>query len=74
MGSGSAGSIVAKRLSEDKNITVLLIEAGYRGNSIMDIPAMGLLLQNSVYDWKYRTIPQETSCLGLENHVNSFKF
>ncbi|RZC37442.1 DAO, Lycopene cycl, and/or NAD binding 8 domain containing protein, partial [Asbolus verrucosus] len=71
VGAGSAGSIIARRLIEDKKIKVLLIEAGSRGNSLLDIPAMGPLLQNSIYDWQYRTVPQKEACLGLEKKVSN---
>lgn len=38
IGSGSGGSVVANRLSEQNNWTVLLIEAGEQENQITDVP------------------------------------
>jgi ribulose 1,5-bisphosphate synthetase/thiazole synthase len=40
VGAGSAGCVVAARLAEDLNTTVLLLEAGGPQNSISDIPGM----------------------------------
>ncbi|CAG9817579.1 unnamed protein product [Phaedon cochleariae] len=68
VGCGSAGAIVAKRLAEDRNITVLVLEAGQHGNSFLDIPFLGLLLQNSPFDWHYTTVSQAKSCLALNNN------
>lgn len=70
MGCGSAGAIVGRRLAEDKNMKVLILEAGNYGNKLLNIPALGLLLQNSIFDWQYTTTPQSTSCLALKDNVN----
>lgn len=72
MGGGSAGAILASRLSEDPNLSVLLIEAGVSKPSLLDIPALGPLSQLSDLDWQYTTIPQKHSCFGLKNNVNKF--
>jgi len=61
VGGGSAGCVVASRLSEDPNVTVLLLEAGSDNQSykvrwpLITCP----YLQNSEYDWAFRTTPQE---------------
>lgn len=62
VGGGTAGSVVAARLSEDPSVTVCLLEAG---PSDVDDPAvlqlnqwMGLL--ESGYDWDYLVEPQES--------------
>ncbi|XP_060557897.1 glucose dehydrogenase [FAD, quinone]-like [Ruditapes philippinarum] len=67
VGGGSAGSVLASRLSEDRNIRILLIEAGgfYDENPDFHIPINSLKLQNTKHDWEYYTVPQKVSCLAL---------
>lgn len=74
MGCGSAGAVIARRLAEDKNIKVLILEAGKQGNTLLDIPSMGLLLQQTPYDWQYVTAPQTSSCFALDNNVSRVEY
>ncbi|XP_049869050.1 ecdysone oxidase-like [Pectinophora gossypiella] len=55
VGAGSAGSVVANRLSEVKSWNVLLIEAGDDPPAESIIPALSGQLYGSQYDWNYRT-------------------
>jgi choline dehydrogenase len=59
VGAGSAGCVLAARLSEDPSIRVLLLEAGGedRKREIHVPAAFGKLFQTEV-DWNYRTEPQ----------------
>ncbi|XP_055845323.1 glucose dehydrogenase [FAD, quinone] [Episyrphus balteatus] len=59
IGGGSAGAVVANRLSEIKNWTVLLIEAGGDETEISDVPALAGYLQLSDLDWRYQTTPSD---------------
>lgn len=67
IGGGSAGAVVASRLSEISNWTVLLIEAGGDENEISDIPSLSGYLQMSQMDWMYQTSPPGDSpyCLAM---------
>ncbi|XP_075155520.1 glucose dehydrogenase [FAD, quinone] [Haematobia irritans] len=68
VGAGSAGAVVANRLSEVKKWKVLLIEAGPDENEISDVPSLAAYLQLSKLDWQYKTAPSNKSCLGMKNN------
>lgn len=65
VGSGSAGAVLANRLSEEAEVSVLLLEAGGNENFISDIPIAYQLLQKTKLDWSYHTVPQKEACFGL---------
>ncbi|KAL2716003.1 hypothetical protein V1478_013679 [Vespula squamosa] len=67
VGGGSAGAVIASRLSEVSNWSILLIEAGDNENEISDIPIFAGYSQLSELDWKYQTMPSMTSayCLAM---------
>ena len=68
VGAGSAGCVLASRLSENSNVTVLLIEAGGM-DSMPDIhiPASHAHLLGSTVDWAYRTVPLAYSSIALRD-------
>ena len=35
---------------------------------ISDVPSFAEMLQRSSLDWKYKTVPQNDSCLAFENN------
>ena len=60
VGAGSAGCVLANRLSANGRHRVLLLEAGGRGlNPWIHIPiGYAKLFQNSRYNWKFETEPE----------------
>ena len=59
IGGGSAGSVIASRLSEDERITVLLLEAGAASHPLSWLPvSFGLLIDHPSVNWRYRSEPE----------------
>ena len=62
IGAGSAGNVLAARLTEDPNVRVLLLEAGlpdYRLDFRTQMPAaLAMPLQGTTYNWGYKTDPE----------------
>ncbi|BEU25588.1 GMC family oxidoreductase N-terminal domain-containing protein [Paraburkholderia caribensis] len=60
VGGGSAGCVVASRLSEDPSVTVCLIEAGPRDTSpLIHMPGgISAILPTRHVNWAFKTVPQ----------------
>ncbi|KAJ6636432.1 Glucose dehydrogenase [FAD, quinone] [Pseudolycoriella hygida] len=66
VGAGTAGCVLANRLTENPDWKVLLIEAGQSENLLMDIPLAVQYLQRSRdVNWGYRPQSSNTSCLAM---------
>ena len=60
VGAGSAGCVVANRLSAERTTRVLLLEAGPRHDSvILKMPAaLGLPLESKRFNWGFKSEPE----------------
>ncbi|XP_060517251.1 glucose dehydrogenase [FAD, quinone]-like [Cylas formicarius] len=65
VGAGSAGAVLANRLSEVPNNHVLLLEAGGEQTEFTDILGLSPNLYFSDMNWGYNTTRQENACLGM---------
>ncbi|MEO7115042.1 MAG: choline dehydrogenase [Caldimonas sp.] len=60
VGAGSAGCVLAARLTEDPRVTVCLLEAGPADRSVLlHCPAgLAVLAKNGAFNWCFQTVPQ----------------
>ncbi|KAJ7049723.1 aryl-alcohol-oxidase from pleurotus Eryingii [Mycena amicta] len=68
VGGGTAGNVVANRLSENGTFSVLVLEAGGSNTGILDLSAPLLCILATPFtaqDWNYTTVPQA----ALNNRV-----
>ncbi|CAO1440717.1 unnamed protein product [Diamesa serratosioi] len=68
VGAGSAGSVVANRLTENSTWKVLLAEAGAEENFIQDIPLLVQYLQETSANWNDTSDPSNNYCLSMINN------
>ena len=66
VGGGTAGAVVAARLAEDVDKSILLVESGGdpTGDVNIDTPLMADSVRGSDFDWQYTTVSQKHACRG----------
>ena len=71
IGGGTAGSVVANRLSEDPEVTVLVLEAGDADtHPTIPLPSEHRALKGTSVDWTYTTAPNQNACLACERQMS----
>lgn len=66
VGAGSAGSVIANRLTEISQWSVLLIEAGRDEVVGLDVPLLAAYVVGTDYNWGYKTERMNGACLGMK--------
>lgn len=87
VGGGSAGSVLASRLSQDGSRTVCLIEAGGAGTgSLIRMPfGTAVMMSRKINNWAFNTVPQaglngrvgyqpRGKCLGGSSAINAMVY
>ena len=73
VGSGSAGGVLAARLSEDPNVQVAVMEIGESDDSPIGerahVPSSYNANLRSQVAWQHSSVPQQHACLGSEEQV-----
>ncbi|KAF7345195.1 Alcohol oxidase [Mycena sanguinolenta] len=75
VGGGTAGLTVASRLTEDKDVTVAVLEAGFNAEGLPEVFVPGLIgtgISFTTLDWSYATVPP-TNLNGRTLTVNAGK-
>ena len=73
VGAGSAGCVVANRLTEHPNTTVLLLEAGpVDADPNIHIPFRYFDTRHASINWQFKTVPQQGSCFFLSGQQSTW--
>ncbi|KAL3224011.1 hypothetical protein MRX96_027076 [Rhipicephalus microplus] len=72
VGGGSAGCVIANRLSANPNVTVLLLEAGGLETASRQIPAAAPFNLKGHDDRDYHSVPQSNAALSFREQAGTF--
>lgn len=72
VGAGTAGCVLANKLSENPNNNVLVIEAGSAFSPLAMVPLLASQQQKTSVDWQLQTTSQQYSSVGFVNQVIFF--
>jgi len=64
VGTGTAGGVLANRLTEVANFSILALEAGDETPELSNVLGVNIYLHHSPYNWGYHTTKQKNMCLG----------
>lgn len=65
VGGGTAGSVLANRLSEVPCVSVLVLEAGPKPPFLTEVPAFSIPFWFTNVDWQFKTVPQKYTGEGM---------
>ncbi|XP_037935897.1 glucose dehydrogenase [FAD, quinone] [Teleopsis dalmanni] len=68
IGAGSAGSVMASRLSENPDWKVLVLEAGNNPPQESEPPSLMFSIAHTNFSWNYFTEPSDKACLAFKNN------
>lgn len=71
IGGGTAGCVLANKLSANEDVSVLLIEAGTTFGPLAMIPLLASQQQMTHVDWQMKTTAQKYSSKGFRNQVTN---
>ncbi|KNZ75849.1 Choline dehydrogenase, mitochondrial [Termitomyces sp. J132] len=62
IGGGTAGNVIANRLTEDSTVNVLVLESGPSNLHVLNsiVPFFAFSLEHTIYDWNFTTTPQSS--------------
>ncbi|XP_034254592.1 glucose dehydrogenase [FAD, quinone]-like [Thrips palmi] len=69
VGGGTAGCVLANRLSENPSWSVLLLEAGGDEAIFTDIPLLASYVANTNYNWGYHAQPSPDYCRAMKGQA-----
>jgi len=73
IGAGNAGCVLANKLSENNNWSVLLVEAGGDPFPVTQIPGLWHRSLGSTADWQYNLEPDSTTGFGISGNMKLHK-